>query len=445
MAKNKQKMHSSDGPCSIMRACGGCEWLGLPYRKQLARKHAAMQELFEPLSKRFNWDIEVDPVLGMGSLDASTVETDSAANKPNNAEHGTIVHSPLVAPVTVADAPLAAPRAFRHKAASPFAPGKNGEVLGGFFARGTHQIVTCNACAVEAPELRGLLNEVAAAAEALGITSYDEDKRTGQLRYAVARKSWQTNELMLTLVTRMRETPHLLELAEQLCKAHPNLVCVAQNVNPRTTNAILGGETRILVGRASMQDKLLGCTFEVSPTSFYQVNPQQTEVLYQLAIDGLELKSGNVVLDTYCGSGTIGLCAVAHAKAQGINLKLVGVERNPAGVQDAKRNAALNNMEDIAEFITRDATEYMREAAAKREHVDALIMDPPRAGSTPEFIEAAASLAPTTVVYISCNPNTQARDLELFAHAGYQLVRFTPVDLFPHTTHVETVAVLKRD
>lgn len=427
MSKSKQASTSSrrEGPCPYMRTCGGCEWLGLPYRKQLARKHAAMTELFAPLIERFGWDAHVEPVLGMGQ----------------SREGG---------PVTVDDAPLASPRAFRHKAASPFAPSKNGGIQAGFFARGTHAIVPCDACAVEAPGARELLNEVARIAAKLGIPAYDEDKRTGQLRYAVVRAGWRTDDMMLTLVTRSRNVAGLDKLVDGLRAFEPRLVTVAHNINPRVTNAILGGETHVLYGAERMRDQLLDCTFEISPTSFYQVNPQQTEVLYQLAIDGMGLQANDTVLDTYCGSGTIGLCAAASMRGKAGGLHLVGVERNVEGVRDAERNAVINGMagentddeQGSVRFVAQDATEYMRGEAAKGTHVDVVIMDPPRAGSTPEFLDAAATLGPRRIVYISCNPATQVRDLEQLGELGYQLERLTPVDLFPHTSHVETVAVL---
>lgn len=417
--KTAAKRADAGAPCPIMHSCGGCAWLGLPYRKQLARKHAAMCELFEPLIERFGWDVRVEPVLGMG------VSRESG-------------------PVTVADAPLASPRGFRHKASTPFAPAADGSVRGGFFARGTHEIVDCPACAVEAPGARDLLNDVARIASELGIPAYDEDRRRGQLRYAVVRRGWRTDESMLTLVTRSLDVDRLGELAERLVEAHPDLATVAQNVNPRVTNAILGGQTRVLMGRERMADRLLGCMFEISPVSFYQVNPQQTEVLYQLAIDGMALRGSDSVLDTYCGSGTIGLAAAAFARDHGLEIALTGVERNTEGVRDAVRNAEINGLEGSSSFIARDATEYMLEAAARGDEVDVLVMDPPRAGSTPTFLDAAASLAPRRIVYISCNPQTQVRDLGQLGRKGYRLVRLTPVDLFPHTEHVEIVAVLTR-
>lgn len=406
-------------PCPIMHTCGGCEWLGLPYHKQLKRKHAAMMELFSPIIEHFCWNVEVKDVLGMGPANAT-------------------------GPVTASDAPLVSPRAFRHKAATPFAPGPNGEVLNGFFSRGTHAIIPCPTCAVEAKGARETLCDVARLATELDIPAYDEDRMTGQLRHAILRCGWRTDESMLTLVTRTREVPHLENLVDALAAAHPELVSIAQNVNPRATNAMLGGETRLLRGKPRMRDMLLDCTFEISPVSFYQVNPQQTEVLYRTAIDGMDLRDGDVLLDTYCGSGTIGLAAASRARDLGVGLDLIGVERNIEGIRDAVHNAQLNGLDHMARFIPRDATEYMGDAAREGTRVDVLVMDPPRAGSTPAFIEAASALGPRRIVYISCNPTTLARDLELIGEEGYRAERLTPVDLFPHTDHTEMVAVLTR-
>ena len=397
-----------------MRACGGCAWLGMPYRKQLARKQATMEELFEPLLQHAGWtDVAIDPVVGMGGRAGETGKIPS-------------------------------PRAFRHKAATPFAPGPHGAVRCGFYARGTHRIIEVPDCCVEAPGARRILNGVARAAKACGISAYDEDARRGILRYAVLRLGWRTDEGLLTVVTAQRNLPRAEEFVERLRAIDPRVTTIAQNINGRVTNAILGAETRVLAGAPRMRDKLLGCTFEISPTAFYQTNPEQTEMLYRLAIDGMGLEAGDVLLDAYCGSGTIGLCAAREALDAGRAIKLLGVERNPAGIADAARNAEVNGLSDHARFVAQDATAYMRRAAEHGERVDVLAMDPPRAGSTPEFLAAAASLAPRRIVYISCNPITQERDLGQLADAGYRLIRLTPVDMFPHTEHVETVAVLER-
>ncbi|QWT17703.1 23S rRNA (uracil(1939)-C(5))-methyltransferase RlmD [Collinsella sp. zg1085] len=410
MATRRNKSDTG-APCPIMHSCGGCELLGLPYLKQLNRKQRAIETLFEPLLKEFNWDITVDAIRGMGGQ----------AGQPHS---------------------IARPLHFRYKAATPFAPNAHGGYQAGLFARGSHHIIETPDCVVEAPEARSILNSVARIAEKLNIPAYDEDRQRGQLRYAILRLGWQTNEGLLTLVTAHRDIPRFNELIKQIAAHNPRITCIAQNINGRTTNAILGAETHLVWGQPCMHDKLLGCTFEISPGAFYQVNPKQTEVLYRLAIDGMSLDAGDTLLDAYCGSGTIGLCAAHAARELGIDVQLLGVERNPSGIADAARNAQLNQLDNCATFIAEDATDYIQRLAEQKRHIDVLVMDPPRAGSTPEFLSVAAELAPKRIVYISCNPATQVRDLTLLGKAGYQLTRLTPVDMFPHTAHVETVCLL---
>ena len=377
-------------PCSIMKACGGCTALNRPYKKQLAAKQAVMEELFAALCEREG--ISVDPIRGMG--------------------------------VTLGDpGTYPAPRGFRHKAATPFAPGKGGAVRCGFFERGTHRIVAVPECPVEAPGTRQILNGIAREAERLHIPAFNEDKHLGLLRYAVVRCGWRTDQIMVTLVTAQRDLPHALEFFEAVAALDPRIVTVAQNINGRPGNAILGEETRIVYGAECMRAQLLGCEF---------------------AIDGMNLHQGDVLMDAYCGSGTIGLCAAKDAQNKGIGIMLLGVERNPAGIADARRNAELNGLTRSAWFMADDATDYILDAADNNERVDVLSIDPPRAGSTPEFLEAACALKPRRITYISCNPVTQERDLHQLLDGGYRLLKITPVDMFPHTDHTETVAVLER-
>ena len=398
-------------PCSIMKACGGCTALNRPYKKQLAAKQAAMEELFATLCEREG--ISVDPIRGMG--------------------------------VTLGDpGKYPAPRGFRHKAATPFAPGKEGAVRCGFFERGTHKIVAVPECPVEAPGARQILNGIAREAERLHIPAFNEDKHLGLLRYAVVRCGWRTDQVMVTLVTAQRDLPHAQEFFEAVAALNPHIVTVAQNINGRPGNAILGEETRIVYGAECMRDQLLGCEFDISPTAFYQTNPQQTELLYQLAIDGMDLQQGDVLMDAYCGSGTIGLCAAKAAQDKGVGIMLLGVERNHAGIADARRNAELNGLTRSAWFMADDATDYILDAADNNERVDVLSIDPPRAGSTPEFLEAACALKPRRITYISCNPVTQERDLHQLLDGGYRLLKITPVDMFPHTDHTETVVLLSK-
>ena len=399
--------------CSIARSCGGCEWLSVPYPIQLKRKQTQVEELLAPLASINN--VTIEPIRGM-------------------------------------DEPLA----YRHKAATPFAPGKGRTVRSGFYASGTHKIIASKECLVEDGRARAILNDVAYLAGQFNIHAYQEDRGKGALRHGVVRCGYATDDVMLVLVVNGQHLPHEQEFVAALRKSHPELTSIFLNVNQKRTNAILGRETRLLWGSTSMSDKLLGCTFEIGPTSFYQTNPQQTEVLYQLAIDGAlagskladseqtgDAQASNLrVLDAYCGTGTIGLCLAHAAEAQGINLSLTGVDQVENNIQMARRNARNNKLE--AEFICDDATRYMQALAKDGQNFDVIILDPPRAGSTPTFLKATAQLAQKKIVYVSCNVVTQSRDLKVLLDSGFAIERVTPVDMFPHTKHVECVVVLSR-
>ena len=399
--------------CSIARSCGGCEWLSVPYPIQLKRKQAQVEELLAPLASINN--VTIEPIRGM-------------------------------------DEPLA----YRHKAATPFAPGKGRTVRSGFYASGTHKIIASKECLVEDGRARAILNDVAYLAGQFNIHAYQEDRGKGALRHGVVRCGYATDDVMLVLVVNGQHLPHEQEFVAALRKAHPELTSIFLNVNQKRTNAILGRETRLLWGSTSMSDKLLDCTFEIGPTSFYQTNPQQTEVLYQLAIDGALAGSKLAgsestdaaqtsklrVLDAYCGTGTIGLCLAHAAEAQGINLLLTGVDQVENNIQMARRNARNNKLK--AEFICDDATRYMQALAKDGQNFDVIILDPPRAGSTPTFLKATTQLAQKKIVYVSCNVVTQARDLKVLLDSGFAIERVTPVDMFPHTKHVECVVLMSR-
>lgn len=412
--------------CSIARSCGGCEWLSVPYPIQLKRKQSQVEELLAPLASINN--VTIEPIRGM-------------------------------------DEPLA----YRHKAATPFAPGKGRTVRSGFYASGTHKIIASKECLVEDGRARAILNDVAYLAGQFNIHAYQEDRGKGALRHGVVRCGYATNDVMLVLVVNGQHLPHEQEFIAALRKAHPELTSIFLNVNQKRTNAILGRETRLLWGSTSMCDKLLDCTFEIGPTSFYQTNPQQTEVLYQLAIDGAlagseladsesadaaqasatptgaakasaaltgastqtvtSAQTGTLrVLDAYCGTGTIGLCLAHAAKAQGINLLLTGVDQVENNIQMARRNAQNNKLE--AEFICDDATRYMQALAKDGQNFDVIILDPPRAGSTPAFLKATAQLAQKKIVYVSCSVVTQARDLKVLLDSGFAIERVTPFTEF---------------
>ena len=390
--------------CPIAKSCGGCEWLAVPYPIQLKRKRDAVLQLFAdvlPSGTTAQQREELVPIYGM--------DTDGME-----------------------------PTGYRHKAATPFAPGKRGSIRSGFYARGTHRIVPCAGCVVEAPHARKALLAVARAAEELRIPAYDEDHGRGLLRHAIVRMGYATDEALLTVVTNGGQIARERQFVERIRARAPFVTAIAQNVNQRRTNAILGHETRALYGGGRMVDGLLDCEFEIGPTSFYQTNPAQTEVLYSLAIEGARLERGMRVLDAYCGCGTIGICAASASDAE-----IVGVERVEGAVKAARKNAAANGLGKKCRFVAADATEWM--AREGRElGFDVVLMDPPRAGSTAEFLDGVAELAPARVVYVSCNVETQARDLEYIRPKGYRIESVTPVDMFPHTKHVESVAVLTR-
>ena len=383
--------------CQIARDCGGCEWLSVPYPIQLRRKQEEVSGLLSQMVESDGG--EVREIVGMEGE----------------------------------------PLAYRHKAATPYAHAGRGRIACGFYARGSHRIVRCNECLVEDPRARKILNAVGRAAESQHIPAYNEDKGTGVLRHAVVRCGYASNDVLLTVVTNVDRLRKPQAFVDAVLDAAPEVTSIVQNVNTRRTNAILGYKNFTLFGDGIMHDKLLGCTFEIGPTSFYQTNPAQTEVLYRLAIEGGALESGMRVLDAYCGTGTIGICA-----ASAINeLQVVGVERVEGAVRSAKRNAEANGLGERCRFVAADATEWM--AREGRElGFDVVLMDPPRAGSTEEFLLGVAALAPKRVVYVSCNIQTQARDLGFIRRHGYRIESLTPVDMFPHTKHVESVCVLVR-
>ena len=400
--------------CPIARDCGGCEWLAVPYPIQLRRKREYVDGLFADMARRDHTTI--DDVIGMDE-----------------------------------------PCRYRHKAAAPFAPGKpsrsrdsrgaghsRATIRSGFYAPHSHRIVPADACLVECDAARPILNDVARVAERLGIRAYQEDRGRATLRHAVVRVGRATGEVLLTVVTNGQQLPREADFVTELCRLHPEITTIVQNVNQRRTNAILGRECRTLFGPGHITDELLGCSFQIGPTSFYQTNPAQTEVLYRLAIEGAHLADGSRVLDAYCGCGTIGICCASAARDKGLSISVLGVEQVPGAVHSARKNAQANGLSDVCRFEAADATEYMA-TRGREEHFDVVIMDPPRAGSTPQFLSGVLALAPRRVVYVSCNATTQARDLEQLRDGGYRLERLTPVDMFPHTKHVETVATLVRD
>lgn len=401
--------------CPHAAVCGACEWLAVPYEKQLERKHAALEELFAATG------VEVEPVVGMKE-----------------------------------------PLRYRAKVMVPFVSAGKGPAVFGMYRRGTHDIVAAEECLVEYPAARPILRTIAKLAWKHRIRPYDEDAGTGLLRHAVIRCAYASDEVMVTLVINRREFPHKKEFVRELREAHPEIVTVVFNVNTRNTNAVLGPHDTTAYGQGWLDDELAGCTFRIPSSAFYQTNPAQTELLYAAAARLADLRGGECVLDAYCGIGTVGLAAVSYARAHARPkhkkkaakaakrgekqhmepVRLIGVESVPAAIEAARENARINHVDD-AEFACGDAGEFMVARAAAGQSVDVLLMDPPRAGASEAFLEAACRMAPQRIVYISCNPATQVRDIQMLDEC-YELRRIVPVDMFPHTKHIETVALLRR-
>ena len=369
------------------KKCGGCPLLALPYREQLAKKQARLQELLGGFAP-------VKAVQGM-----------------------------------------AEPLHYRNKAIASFAT-QRGKLVCGLYAEGTHRVLPGADCLLQEEILNKTLAAVLDAARACRWTAYDEDRRTGLLRHTVLRSSGD-GKVLVTLVTPGPDLPGSKNFCTALRKKAPWVVSIVQNINPTHSSAVLGSREKTLYGPGFVLDTLCGTQFAISSRSFYQVNRTQTEVLYKKALELAKLTGRETVIDAYCGIGTIGLCAAPRAK------QVIGVERNPAAVKDAAANARHNKLSN-AKFVCADATEWMTAAADEGLHPDVVFLDPPRAGSTPECITAVAKMAPRRVVYVSCDPETLARDVAIFARHGYKAKGFTPVDLFPQTRHVETVVLLSK-
>lgn len=413
--------------CPVSGVCGACQSIDVPYEQQLAEKQAYIEKLFAGIVPAS----VVRPILGMQD-----------------------------------------PFHYRNKVISPYArgkklppkPGKSGgraaryDILTGMYAKGTHKLVPTDTCLLENKVAKKVTLAVRDIMLRFGVEPYDEDAHEGFLRHAVVRVGHESGEVLVTLVTNGSDFPSSKAFCRELVKRVPQVTTVVQSVNTRQTNVILGTEERTLYGPGFILDTLCGLSFRISSHSFYQVNATQTEVLYEKAIEFAQLSGSETVIDAYCGTGTIGLVAAKRGAA-----RVIGVDSVKQAIVDAKQNARHNGVEN-AEFIAEDASAFMRNLAGRREAFTAdagegshpagataaaneelvLFMDPPRAGSTPEFLEAAEAMAPARIVYISCNPVTQVRDIEHLQRAGYRLEAVQPVDMFPHTRHVETVVLLSR-
>ena len=330
------------------------------------------------------------------------------------------------------------PYHYRNKAQVPVRY-QRGALQTGFYKRGSHDLVPMEDFYIQDPVIDQTIVTVRNLMRDLKLRAYDETKQTGDIKHLMVRRGYYSHQVMVVIVTRTPKLPHAKELVAGMVDQIPGITSIIHNVNAKNTNVVLGPENHVLWGEPTIHDQLLGIDFTISPLSFYQVNPQQTEKLYQAAIDAAELDGTQTVIDAYCGIGTISLAVAKHAQ------KVYGVEIVPAAIEDAKLNALHNQIEN-AEFVVGKAEEQMAKWQAAGLKPDVLIVDPPRKGLDEQLIEAAGKMAPQKIVYVSCNPATLVRDLQRLMEQGYRVTKpIQPVDQFPQTTHVESVTVLERD
>lgn len=328
------------------------------------------------------------------------------------------------------------PWGYRNKAQVPVRK-VEGLLTTGFFRKNSHDLIPMEDFYIQDPKIDEAIIAVRDIMREYGVKPYNEKDNTGNLRHIVVRRGYHTGEMMIVLVTRTAKLFPTSKIIPAIQEALPEVVSIVQNVNPRGTNVILGEEAIVLYGEDKYRDELMGNTFEISHRSFYQVNPLQTEKLYQTVLDFAAMTGEETVIDAYCGIGTITLALSKKAK------EVYGIEIVEMAVEDAKRNAALNGVENVT-YQLGAAEEVMLKWAEEERTADLLVVDPPRKGLEGQFIDAVLEMKPSKMVYVSCNPATLSRDLALLAEGGYNVEKIQPVDLFPQTNHVETVVLMSR-
>ncbi|KTD83143.1 23S rRNA (uracil(1939)-C(5))-methyltransferase RlmD [Paenibacillus etheri] len=390
-------------PCEIYDQCGGCQLQHMEYTAQLAWKRQLVVDNLERIGKL--------RVSGAGE-DAGTEQTEGI----------------LVRPTLGMDEPWR----YRNKAQVPIGVTEGG-LVGGFYARGSHRIIDMETCLIQHEDNDDVVRKVKDIGRKFGITAYDEESGKGLLRHVVVKKAFRTGEMMVVLVTNGERIPHLDEWITEIRREIPAVTSICQNVNTKQTNVIFGDTTRTLWGNDVIYDYIGDVKFAISARSFYQVNPAQTEVLYGKTVEYAGLTGNETVIDAYCGIGTISLFLAQHAK------QVYGVEIVREAIEDARANATLNSMDNVVFEVgaSEDVIPNWKEQGIT---ADVIVVDPPRKGCDPRLLETILAMKPERVVYVSCNPSTLARDLRVLEDGGYKTVEVTPVDMFPHTVHVESVA-----
>lgn len=375
--------------CSVCKWCGGCQYIDVPYEKELRQKEKYLKALFDGIC-------ECSKVTGMYR-----------------------------------------PAFYRNKVHAVVGLDQDKKIITGAYEEGTHNLVPVDVCMLEDQKADSIIATLRTLFQSFKYVPYHEDSKRGFIRHILIRRGFSTKEIMVVLVTADNMFPSKNNFLRVLLEKHPEITTVIQNINSMSTSMILGKSSKVLYGKGYIEDVLCGCRFRISPASFYQINPAQTEKLYKAAMKLGNITKNDVVIDAYCGIGTIGMALASHAK------KVIGVELNPQAVKDAQTNAELNRVKNI-QFVNADAGEFLVEYA-KSGKADVVMMDPPRNGSTPEFLDSLLRIKPKRIVYISCNPQTQVRDLKVLLRGGYEAEECVGFDMFPHTGHVETVCLLTQN
>jgi len=374
--------------CPYAKKCSGCQLQNLTYEEQLKMKQVKLIKLLG----RF---CHVDEILGMEQ-----------------------------------------PEHYRNKLQAAFAH-KDGRLFTGIYQSSRQTVTEVDHCMLEDIRSQKIVKSVESICRELKIKAYDIRRKSGVMRHIMVRCGAVSSEIMVVLVTASYELPHKEKFVDMLIKAHPEITTVVHNVNDTDTPLFLTAKSRVLYGEGYISDSLCSLSFKISPRSFYQVNHVQTEKLYSLATELACLTGRERVIDAYCGTGTISLCMAKKAR------QVLGVELSSDAVRDARDNAKINGIKN-AKFFCADAGEFMTDMAEKGEKADVVITDPPRAGCSRAFLQSLVKLSPARVVYISCNPETLARDLSYLTRNGFRVKRIQPVDMFPYTSHVETIVCLDK-
>lgn len=381
--------------CDIFHQCGGCTFRHISYESELAFKQ---KRVYDTLTR-------------IGGIDGSMIHEIERADYRDQ---------------------------YRNKAQLPITRDKDGHIRVGFFAPASHRIIPLDDCMLQSASFRAAIQIFLDWANSENVPPYDERNHSGILRHLYLRYAENTDELMVCIVANAKELRKEKKLVKMLTQGLPNLKTIVLNTNAEKTNVITGDTYRVLYGSGYITDELCGLKFYISPQSFYQVNHRQTEKLYTIAAEFAALKQGEILLDMYCGIGTIGLTMAAKAE------KLIGVEIIPRAIEDAKKNAEINGIGN-AEFICKDASSAAIMLKDRQIKPDCIILDPPRKGCAKDLIDTIAGMSPLRIVYVSCDPATLARDIKIFAEKGYYTEKAIPVDMFPRTVHVEAVVLMSRN